>query len=55
MYNFSITDETAYANENPFEEWRVNDTFTFGNISSIATFGAAYEVPVPQVQVIFPI
>jgi hypothetical protein len=43
FYNFSISEEYSFGDgSNWFEVWRVNDTFTFGSVTTPVTFGAAY-------------
>jgi hypothetical protein len=48
-YNFSIVDTQLYTvNAEEFDSWRMNDTLTYGNVSTPITFGAAFELPNSQ-------
>jgi hypothetical protein len=48
-YNFSIIDTQLYTDTaEEFDSWRMNDTLTYGNVSTPITFGAAFELPNSQ-------
>lgn len=49
MVNSSQTDETCYGDfSNCFWGWRVNDTMTFGSVTTTATWDALYSTSFPQ-------
>jgi hypothetical protein len=44
FFNFSIEDDTFYGEGSEFQSWRVNDSVTFGTVTNLLPFGAAFNL-----------
>jgi hypothetical protein len=45
FYNYTIEDDLYYGGGSEFRVHRVNDTVAFGNVTTVTTFGAAFDMP----------